>query len=143
MIRVVKEEQHSFQDIMDRFNLVHGQFMHMIDGWSGIGDKDVTKKEMRTFPIDNWVEISDGVWIRRRKDLPGDILVFETTMEEGSEFGMHKHSDCLETCDVLEGKMVDLKTNVCYPAGSQAIYQPGEVHVPVALRATKLMVYFK
>ena len=80
-----------------------------------------------------WIEVSKGVLVRRRKTLLGDIIPFDTIMQKGSEFGLHKHSDCIEICDIEEGEIVDLKTSDIYISGNQAIWEKGEEHIPVAM----------
>lgn len=130
-------------EMMEHFCILHHKVNHMIDCWNGNGNKDVTKKELKEFPNGCWVEINKGVKIKRMNDLPGEILVFETIMEKGSEFGLHMHSDCNEYCEVISGKIVDIKSNMTYSEGIQAFWNKGIEHVPVALQDSKLMVYFK
>jgi len=123
--------------------LRHSSLMAMLEGWNGEGNSDVTKSEMRDFPLLEWVNLSEGVKIRKRLDLFKNILVFDTVMKQGKEFGLHKHSDCVEVVDVLEGELVDLATGKKYIAGEQIYYEKGIRHLPLAITFTKLTVYFR
>lgn len=129
--------------IMSDLDIRHSSMMSMLNSFKGMGDNDIPKEKLRSFPLMKWIEISPGIKVRQRRSLPGDILQFDTTIEKGKEFGLHKHSDCDEICEVQEGELVDLLTNDVYNEGDQAIWTAGVEHTPVAIEYTELKVYFK
>ena len=140
---LLKHERSEREKLMETFCVLNHKVNHMIDAWNGNGNYNIKKSQLREFPLRCWVELSEGVEIMKLDDLPGDIIVFDTKMEKGRKFGLHMHSDCDETCDVLEGKIVDILTNETYNAGNRALWPKGVEHIPVALKETRLMVYFK
>ena len=130
-------------EMMEQFSILNHKVGNMIDSWNGFGDADITKPQLAEFPRGVWVELSKGVQIRKRTNLPGEVLVFDTNMEKGAAFGLHMHSDCLELCDVVDGKLFDLKRNESYFTGQRITYQKGERHHLIALKNARLVVYFK
>lgn len=130
--------------ILSDMQIKHNTFVKMIDGWDFDSENDFTKDDMRGFPIMEWMELKEGVKIRRRNDLFGDILCFDTIIEKGVDFGMHMHSDCDEICDVKIGKLSDLvsEDGRTYSAGETLEVKKGVKHIPIALEYTELLVYF-
>ena len=139
----LKHERSERDDIMKQFVVLHHKFDKMIESFNGKGNHDLKKKELESLPFGSWIALCPGVNIFRLKNLPGDMLVFETEMEKDARFGLHMHSDCEEACDVLEGSIVDAITGEEYKSGTRAFWGKGVEHIPVALYKTKLMVYFK
>ena len=90
-----------------------------------------------------WVKLNDKIKLRRREILFDDILVFDTIMEEGGEFGKHLHPDCIEHVDVIKGELVDLIDNSVYNEGDKLVIMAGKYHIPVSTEHTIIKVYFK
>ncbi len=151
--KVKKEHEEIHQKAM----MILGE---MFEGWTGEGTQDVKKKDMMSFPMMEWQEIDVGVWIRRRADLH-EMIVFDTLVLEGSEFGIHFHSDCIEICDLENGGFIDKIYNKAYRKNSQVYMEKGMRHHLKAIDCeplknlksiglpfdecigTKLKVYFK
>lgn len=130
------------QKIMESMQIKHNKMLQMIDGWNGeIGLNDVKKKDMNEMPINICIDINEGVSIKRLENV-GSLVVFDTLMTKGSEFGLHLHSDCEELCQVLEGEIHDLIKNKTLKKGEDIKYKKGEEHYIIALQESILKVYF-
>lgn len=129
--------------MLGHLDIKHDLLISALDSFNGGGDHVVTKKTLQSFPIMEWVDLNPKVSIRRRQNLHGDVLVFDTVMQPKGEFGMHLHPDCTETCDVISGCLADLMTNDEYTEGQSVFYEAGVKHIPVSITNTTLRVYFK
>lgn len=141
--RIVSEFDRSERAVMfDDFNLKHDALVSVIDNFNGKGDKHIDKKQLKDCPLMEWVKLNPKVRFRQRKPILGDVLVFDTEIKAGGEFGLHVH-DCDEVCDVIKGDLSDLMSNRQAKEGETIEFKANEDHLPVSLTDTVLMVYFK
>lgn len=131
------------QKMLSHLDVKHDLLISALDSFNGGGDHIVTKKTLQSFKIMEWVDLNPRVRIRRRENLHGDVLVFDTVMQPKGEFGMHLHPDCTETCDVITGTLIDLMHNAEFKQGETAYFDSGVKHIPISLTHTVLKVYFK
>lgn len=128
--------------MFEDFNVKHDALFAVIDNFNGKGDKYITKDSLRDCPIMEWIQLNPKVKFRQRKPLLGDILVFDTEIEAGGEFGVHVH-DCDEICDIIKGDLIDLMSNREAKEGGQLEFKAHKDHIPISLTDTVLKVYFK
>jgi len=133
----------SRNDMLAELELKHSLFMDAMDSFGGKGDGDVKKNALRKFPYMQWEYLNSDVKFRKRGIIYNDVIMFDTEMAKGGKFGMHLHSDCTETFEVISGKVMDLQTNKTYNVGDIAFFDKNEHHIPVALEDTVLRVFFK
>ena len=143
LIKVNVHNRKERESIMSDMQLKHNAMLSMLDGFNGRGDTDITKKDLQSFSINEWVSLNDKVKVKRLDNLVSDLLVFRTLMESGGEFGWHLHSDCDEYLYVLKGALVDLGINKKYEENEMAFIGKGTPHIPVAIEQTELIVFFK
>lgn len=93
------------------------------------------------FKLNEWQDLSEKVTVKKVFSSP-DVIKFETIIEKGGLFGWHCHGDCIEVCEVIEGKLFDSVNNKTYLSGESAVYTPMQYHTPGALVYTKLLVTF-
>lgn len=133
------------QDMLDELDLKHDLFIDALDSFRGKGQEDIPKEVLRKFPFMEWVSLGedDKVKFRKRGKIYGNVLMFDTEMQKGGKFGMHLHSDCTETIEVISGELLDLQTNKTYISGDVVFYEKNERHIPVAIQDSILRVFFK
>ena len=121
------------------------KLMQALDSFNGLSTKPINKEDLESFPIGKWVDLdSTGtVSIRRRKNLFGDHLNFDTIIKANGKFAEHFHKDVIESCEVIEGNMIDLVDKKTYNKGDVMEYDKGVTHEPKALNNTQLRVIFK
>ncbi len=127
--------------ILEDLDFKHEMFINALDNFSGKGSQDIPMAELKKFKFMEWVYLNDKVRFRRRKDL-GDVLMFDCVMEKGGEFGMHLHTDCIESTEVIKGELLDLHSNTTYLENDLAIFPKGKKHIPVAVEDSVLRVFF-
>lgn len=110
--------------------------------FNGIEKSSIGFGDLNMFILNDWYQLNDKVRFKKIHKSE-NVLVFETEMDEGGEFGWHYHSDCREICQVIKGAIHDAKTEFDYEQNQTVIYEPGEEHIPVALLDTKLIVIFE
>ena len=132
------ERRKMFED----FNLKHDALLSTIDNLNGKGNKYINKESLRDFPLMEWVQLNPKVRFRQRNPIMGDILVFDTEISAGGEFGLHVH-DCDEVCDIIKGDLVDLMSNREAKEGETIEFKSHKDHIPISLTDTVLKVYFK
>jgi hypothetical protein len=129
--------------ILKDFHLRTNVIMESLDSFSGKGDSNISKSELKSFNEMEWIWVNEKVRIRRRKDMFEDTLVFDTVISEGGQFGAHIHIDCIEHCDVIKGELTDLLTNKTYKEGEVVLFNQGQKHLPMSTVETILKVYFR
>ena len=140
---ILELNRQSRRDMLSELELKHSLFIDALDSFKGRGKEDVPKEVIRKFPYMEWVSLSDKVKFRKRGTIYNDVIMFDTEMDKGGKFGMHIHSDCTETFEVIKGEVLDLQTNKTYKAGDVVFYDKNEKHIPVAIQDTILRVFFK
>jgi len=105
--------------------------------------KPINKEDLDKFPLLEWVNLTEKVSIRKRKNLFGTYLNFDTKLEKGGAFGDHFHSDIIENAEIISGKMLDKLDGSVYNVNDIMHYEKGQNHEPVALEKTVLKVIFK
>lgn len=103
----------------------------------------INKKDLEAFPLFVWVDLNENIKVRKRKNVFGEYLNFDTEIKMGGEFGRHFHDDIIESCEVISGKMQDAEDGAIYEVGDIMHYEKGEPHIPIALEYTVLKVLFK
>ena len=122
----------------------HYNLVNTIESYNGSGYKNViNRSELAEFPMLVWVELNDKVSMRRRRNIFKNYLNFDTKMSEGGELGIHFHSDMIESCEVIDGLMLDLVNNKEFKAHDIMHYDKGEQHHPVAIKDSILKIIFK
>ena len=117
--------------------------LNTLDAFNGEVEMPIGRKKLEGFKMLKWEALNSKVKIRRRKNLFGDYLNFDTIMKKGGEFGRHFHDDIIESCEIISGRMQDLETNIIYEADDVMHYDRGQHHTPIALEDTVLKVIFK
>jgi len=110
--------------------------------FNGHEKRSICFKDLQQFELNKWYDLNEKVRIKKIKDID-DVLVFETEIKEGGEFGWHFHDDCSEICTVIKGSLYDAQTSKTYEKGESVIYSPGCAHIPKSLVDTFLIVTFK
>lgn len=128
--------------LFDDFSAKHDALLSTIDNFNGKGEKYINKNALRECPMMEWVQLNPKVRFRQRKPILGDVLVFDTEIEAGGEFGLHVH-DCDEVCDIIKGDLVDLMSNREAKEGNTMEFKANQDHIPISLTDTVLKVYFK
>ena len=103
----------------------------------------INRSDLMNFPLMQWFELNDKVFIRRRKNRFKDYLCFDTKIEANGELGEHFHADIIESVEVISGKMHDSATGLDYFTGDIAHFEKGEIHTPIASEKTLLHILFK
>ena len=138
----IEHDRSERQKLFEDFNLKHDALFATIDNFNGKGDKHINKAALRSCPMMEWVQLNPKVKFRQRNPIMGDILVFDTEIEAGGEFGLHVH-DCDEVCDIIKGDLVDLMSNREAKEGNTMEFKANQDHIPISLTDTVLKVYFK
>ena len=115
----------------------------VLDSFNGVGHEPINKEQLMSFEVGKWYDVNDKVKIRRRKYRFKEYLNFDTVMKKGGEFGKHFHEDLIESTEVLQGEMIDLKDQKVYYVGDVMEYGKGQKHTPIATKDTILHVLFK
>lgn len=133
-------------EMLDTVNEGYSSLIDSIDKFNGVVFKPINKDSLEEFPLFEWIYL-DGdtkrVKVQRRKMLFGDHYNFDTIMEAGGAFGRHFHGDMIESCEVISGRMKDLKDGKVYNSGDVMHYEKNQTHTPIALEKSKLRVIFK
>ena len=145
---VTMNRRSNIDEAMAYLRTQHEEIIHKLDNvlntFNGANEtKAINQEDLMLFPIYEWVELNKDVWIRRRNDVFGDILNFDTIIKNGGGFGDHYHQWLLESCEVISGKIVDLNTKKEYFAGDIAEFDHEESHHIIADTNARLKVLFK
>jgi hypothetical protein len=130
LIALIDEAHEDLVKAVNRFN-------------SDIATHPINRSDLMNFPLMQWFELNDKVFIRRRKNRFKDYLCFDTKMEADGELGEHFHADIIESVEVISGKMHDSATGLDYFTGDIAHFEKGEIHTPIASEKTLLHILFK
>ena len=121
----------------------YNSLITVLDAFNGEVEMPIGRNKLEGFKMLKWEALNSKVKIRRRKNLFGNYLNFDTVMKKGGEFGRHFHDDIIESCEIISGKMKDLETGEIYEEDDVMHYEKGEHHTPIALEDTVLKVIFK
>ena len=143
-VLVISNHNRSERDeIMLGMQLQHDNMMNILDNFNGVNNEPINYNDLIEFPLLVWQVLNDKVRIRRRNMLFGNYINFDTEIKAGGEFGEHFHMDVIESCEIIEGVVLDLEDNVTYKQHDVMHYEKGQIHKPVALKDTILKVIFK
>lgn len=122
----------------------HSNLLTSIEAFNGESENNIiNRNNLSDFPLLKWVDLNDKVRVRRRKNIFGNYLNFDTKMEKGGEFGAHFHEDMIESCEIIDGCVLDSLTNERFYSHDVMHYNKGVIHRPVALKDSILKVIFK
>ncbi len=117
-----------------------------VKSFNGKCIKPINYSDLVGFPFWEKIPINKYVLVERRPDrFKGEdtLLSFDTYMKKGGEFGEHFHADLIESCEVLQGELIDLIDGKKYIKGDVMHYEKGERHTPIASKDSVLHVMFK
>ena len=141
-LEFINEQRKSIKEDRETKFSLSAQLNRVLNRFNGEETKPINWNDLDSFPLKEWVYLNEKVQIR--KVYKGEnLMVFDTIMVSGGNFGWHKHSDCLEECLVVSGLLKDVETNTKYKQGETAIFDFGVNHTPVALEDSILTVRFK
>jgi len=132
-------------DIMNAIRNSHKNLLSTVKSFNNEVKKQnpINKKDLDSFPLFVWVDVNEKIKVRKRKNVFGEYLNFDTIIEIGGEFGSHFHNDVIESCEVISGKIQDLEDGKIYLEGDIMHYDKGHPHTPIALEKSVLKVLFK
>ncbi len=143
LIDISSHDRRERHEIMKKMQDAHDDIMRVLDAFNNKIEIPINRESLEKFPLLEWVEINELIKVRRRKNLFGDYLNFDTQMKKDGEFGKHFHDDMIESAEVISGKMIDMIDSKVYETHDVMHYEKGEHHQPVALEETLLKVIFK
>ena len=138
-----KEKHRLLQLRYDEVEREHEELMQVLMAFRDEIERPINKEDLEKFPLLEWVDLNDKVSIRRRNNLFGEYLNFDTKLEKDGEFGEHFHNDIIENAEIISGRMLDKLDGHIYNAHDVMHYEKGEKHQPLALEKTLLKVIFK
>lgn len=113
---------------------------------NGDVNKPITYNDLKKFPLFKWVyldPLTKKVKIRKKNNHFIEYLNFDTLMKKGGRFSEHFHGDCIESTEILEGKVLDLVSADIYETNDILYYTQDQTHDIIALEDTTLKVLFK
>lgn len=125
------------------------ELLDVVSKWNApVETRAISDRDLRAFPLWEWIELNPGVWTRRRNDLFPDkngegLLLFDTIMRNASELGDHYHEWLIEDCQVVSGTIYDKQTNTIYREGDSIVYNSHQRHHIIAMPLARLLVTFK
>lgn len=108
--------------------------------------KPITYNDLKKFPLFEWMyldPITKKVKIMRKNMHFKDHLNFDTIMKKGGRFSEHFHGDCIESTEILKGKVLDLVSADIYETNDVLYYGEKDTHDIIALEDTEFKVLFK
>tara|TARA_R110000851_G_scaffold299121_1_gene454992 strand:+ start:449 stop:919 length:471 start_codon:yes stop_codon:yes gene_type:complete len=113
-----------------------------LNSFNGVTVVPVDWGDLDSHPLNEWVQLNERVEIIKRFSSE-NLLVFDTIMVAGGNFGWHSHGDCVEEFEVVSGVLKDLDTKTVYGAKDVVIFDMGVEHTPVAIEDCVLSIKFK
>ena len=106
------------------------------------GENNIKFKDLVSIPMNLMINLKDGIRIIKIYESLTTI-VFETFMDKGAFFGIHKHSDCSEEIIVLKGCLKCYEDGDILNKGDSILVQKNKSHTPFSLKKTSLLITFK
>ena len=132
----------------DRFRAIDEEVLRILDAFAkDSGATMITYEELKSFPYNQWFDVSDGVRFMRIKDLKSPVCYISELdplkAKNGvPSYGKQKH-DCKEIVTVESGELIETyERHKKYEKGDVAIYPKGFIHKPYSKLLSRYRVEF-
>lgn len=118
--------------VRERFRALSKEVGAILDNLA-LNKNEVTKlewKDLEDMPLGTDIVVDHGVRFVKEMQTENEII-FTTYMDGIADFGMHLHTDCIETIEILEGSLIEkTRGDKVYSKGEKLIYAENEKHEP-------------